>query len=126
MPLIFLDAESGASPIADEQLLTVDDIPTLLELFHGYNHKWPDIGLGLGFTSPELDQISKTPLLYLSAPTSYMREMLGQFVQWPIESHSTKPTLHLLCSVLRKSTVGLGSHAKKVEDRMKKSSTGKK
>ena len=77
------------------------------------------IGLGLEFTQPELNQISSNPSLFMSAPTSFLTELLSQWVQWLTVDHPTKPTLRALCETLRSSLVGLGSLAEKVEREMK-------
>lgn len=96
----------------------------LLEQLHDYSDKWFNIGLKLGFTEPHLKQIRSMPLLFMSgAPTSFMTEMLSQFVQWPTDKYSSKPTLGLLCSALRSSLVGLGSQAKIVEQAMGQSTS---
>ena len=61
------------------------------------------------------------PLLLVRAPTSYLQELLSQWVQWPTASHPTKPTLEALCAALRSSLVGLGSLADKVNEEMRQS-----
>ena len=62
----------------------------------------------------ELNTISSMPLLLVGAPTSYLQELLSQWVQWPTASHSTRPTLESLCAALQSSLVGLGSLAETV------------
>ena len=57
----------------------------------------------------------------MGAPTSFLQELLSQWVQWPTASHPTKPTLEALCAVLRSSLVGLGSLADKVNEEMRQS-----
>lgn len=94
-------------------------------LVHSISNKWRDIGIGLGFTVSELDLIIGRPLLLATAPTSYLTELLNQWVQWPTVNHHKKPTLKALCEVLRSSLVGLGSLADKVEREMGDSITGK-
>ena len=97
-----------------------------MDLLHNFSDKWKEIGLILGFTQPELNQIKSDPSLYMSgAPASFLTKLLSQWVQWPTVDHPTKPTLGALCEALRSSLVGLGSLAKKVEREMNYSTTGK-
>ena len=108
-------------------LLTEKDIAALLNLVHNFSNKWNEIGLGLGFTPSELKQISSNPSLFMSAPASFLRELLSQWVQWPTKDHPTKSTLGALCETLRSSIVGLGSLAEEIERELKlmHSTTGK-
>ena len=108
-----------------EQVLTESDIGPLMALVHKFSDKWHDIGLELGFTPSELNQISSNPSLIMSAPASFLKRLLSQWVQWPTVDHPTKPTLGTLCGTLRSSLVGLGTLAKEVEREMKCSTTGK-
>ena len=78
------------------------------------------------FTHSELELISSQPLLLPRAPVSYLRQLLNQWVQWPTADHPTNPTLRLLCTALRSSSVGLGSLAEEVEEEMKVSKAGRK
>ena len=97
-----------------------------MNLLHNFSDKWNEIGLGLGFIQPELNQIRSDPSLCMSgAPASFLNKLLSQWVQWPMKDHPTKPTLEALCEALRSSLVGLGSLAEKVEREMKCSVTGK-
>ena len=105
--------------------MTERGIATLLELIHNFSYKWHEIGLGLGFVQSELTLISSNPLLLISAPASFLRTLLSQWIQWPTKDHPTKPTLEALCEALRGSLVGLGRLAEEVERKLKCSSTGK-
>ena len=118
---------SSVQNIAAEQVLTERDVAALMLLVHCFSDKWYVIGLGLGFTPSELNLIVGRPLLAIvgAAPTSYLIELLNQWVQWPTVNHRKKPTLKALCEVLRSSLVGLGSLADKVEREMGDSITGK-
>ena len=98
---------------------------TLLNLMHNFSYKWNEIGLGLGFVQSELTLISSNPSLFMSAPASYLRTLLSQWVQWPTKEHPTKPTLKALREALRGSPVGLGRLAEQVERELKCSSDGK-
>ena len=55
----------------------------------------------------------------MSGPTSFLRELLSLWVQWPIVNHPTKPTLGALCDTLCSSLVGLGQLAETVERELK-------
>ena len=105
--------------------MTERDITTILNLMHNFSYKWNEIGLGLGFFQSELTLISSNPLLLISAPVSFFRTLLSQWVQWPTKEHPTKPTLEALCEALRGSLVGLGRLAEQVERELKYSSDGK-
>ena len=105
--------------------LSEKEIAMLLELIHTFSSKWEKIGTMLGFAPSELDKIKNTPSLFMSAPASWLKELLSQWVQWPTLRHPTKPTLRALCTSLRSSLVGLGNLANKVEMKMKKSLTCK-
>ena len=106
--------------------LTEKELATLLELIHVSSSKWDMIGTVLGFDPSEIKKIKNMPSLFKTAPTSFLKELLSQWVQWPTLSHPTKPTLRALCTSLRSSLVGLGSLADEVEMKMKKTLTSKK
>ena len=109
----------------DEQVLTERDIAILINLIHSFSNKWNEIGLGLGFTPSELKQIDSKYLLLAGSPTSYLTELLCQWVQWPTADHPIKPTLGALCKTLRNPLVGLVSLAERVEREMKRYIAGK-
>ena len=97
-----------------------------MDLLHNFSDKWNEIGLGLGFTQPELNQIKSDPSLFMSgAPASFLTKLLSRWVQWPTVNHPTKPTLRALCETLRSSLVGLGSLAENAEREMKCCTVGK-
>ena len=100
-------------------IFTETDIINLLHLLQDYSFKWNEIGLSLGFVTPELTTISSMPLLLVGAPISYLQELLSQWVQWPTASHSIRPTLESLCAALQSSLVGLGSLADQVNKEMR-------
>ena len=95
--------------------LTEEEVAKLLELIHTFSYKWDMIGLKIGFTFSELENIKSMPLLLATAPTSFLKELLSRWIQWPTLSHPTRPTLRVLCTSLRSAIVGLGSLADKVE-----------
>ena len=105
--------------------LTEKDVVKLLKLIVTSSSKWEIIGLVLGFVPLELETIRSMPYLFMSAPTSYLKELLSRWIQWPTLSHPTKPTLRVLCTSLRSSIVGLGSLADEVEREMKQNTIGK-
>ena len=111
--------------VPTEQVILERDIAALLNLLHKFSDKWNEIGLGLGFTPSELKQIDSNPLLLMSAPGSFLRELLSRWIQWPTKDHSKQPTLGVLCETLRSSLVGLGSLADRVEREIECSTTGK-
>ena len=117
--------DSAASNVMAERVLTEKDIAALMNQIHNFSEKWNGIGLILGFTQPELNQIKNNPSLFMSGPGSFMGELLSQWVQWPTKDHPTKPTLEALCKALHSSLVGLGQLAEKVEREMKHSMDGK-
>ena len=87
----------------------------VLTLISTHGSKWRLIGMGLGFTNSELSSISSQPSLFVTAPVSYLTELLSQWVQWPVEKHSTEPTLAALCKALRSPPACLGKVAQDVE-----------
>ena len=100
-------------------ILNERDIVNLLSLLQKYSFKWNEIGLKLGFIAPELHTISSMSRLFVGAPVSYLQELLSQWLQWPTDSHPSKPTLEALCAALRSSLVGLGNLAEKLNEQMK-------
>ena len=102
-------------------MLTEKGVVNLLHLLQYYSFKWNEIGLSLGFITPELNTISSMSLLLFGAPTSYLQELLSQWVQWPTASHPTRPTLDSLCAALQSSLVGLASLADKVNEELRQS-----
>ena len=105
--------------------LTEEEVAKLLELIHTFSYKWDMIGLKIGFTISELENIKSMPSLFMSAPMSYLKELLRRWVQWPTLRHPTRPTLRVLCTSLRSSLVCLGSLADEVEREITQAITGK-
>ena len=110
---------------ASEQTITAEDIGKLLNQLNNFSDKWFDIGMGLGFAPSELNLIKCMESLFNDAPVSYFTKLLSQWVQWPTAEHPTKPTLESLCMSLRRSIVGLGSLADKLEEDIKSLGTSK-
>ena len=117
LTVVFITSETENS--ATQTRLTQKDLVNVLKLLQSHSYQWKLIGLSLGFIDPELTTISNMHRLFMGAPTSYLQELLSQWVQWPTASHPTKPTLEALCAALRSSLVGLGSLADKVNEEMR-------
>ena len=112
--------------IAFDTKLTEREVNELLRLIHNFSSKWEVIGSSLGFVPSELEYIRSMPLLLSSAPTSYLTELLRQWIQWPTQTHpAALPTLRAFCTALRSSLVGLGSLADEVEMEMQHVFNGK-
>lgn len=109
--------------VTSEWVLKEEHLTVLLSYVEDFCHKWYSIGMGLGFITPELDQIKAMPRLLMEAPRSYLIELLSQWVQWPTKKHPTKPTLAAFCSTLRSQLVNLGSLAETVERGMNQAGT---
>lgn len=101
-----------------EWILKEEHLTPLISYIESFSQKWYSIGMGLGFTTPELEHIKAMPSLFMTAPKSYLIELLSQWVQWPTKKHPTKPTLGAFCSMLREY-VHLGSLAETVQTGMK-------
>ena len=60
-----------------------DDHSSVYKKLEDKAAKWRDIGKELGFREGEMDNIQSDPMLLLqSAPKSYLRELLSQWLQW--------------------------------------------
>jgi GTPase SAR1 family protein len=62
--------------------LTEDHHAVLLKQLTKHSADWRMIGLYLGFSSGELDNIEGRPFLQQCAPTSWLSAMLAQWLQW--------------------------------------------
>lgn len=100
-----------ASSSADQKL-TRDDLSMIEKLLENHSTKWRDIGNSLGFPPDELDSISARPSLLQSAPSSYLQELLKQWLEWPTKYHPNPPTLEVLRAALEKE--GLSKIAEEV------------
>ena len=58
------------------------DHPSLYNKLQKHSSKWKEIGTLLGFCPGELDNIEARPLLLSSAPKSWLRAMLAEWLQW--------------------------------------------
>ena len=57
-------------------------LPLLLSKLNNHACRWRDIGMHLGFLHGELDNIQAKPLLLNEGPKAWLREMLGEWLQW--------------------------------------------
>ena len=93
-------------------VLTSGHYASLIQQLSSDAAKWRDIGIYLGFTTNELDIIQSKPALYTQGPTSWLQEILSQWLQWaPGDSRGSTSfaTLETLKTAL--SRVGLGATA---------------
>jgi hypothetical protein len=59
-----------------------------LDKLNVHASKWRTIGLNLGFHSAELDNIQCKLTLIAEAPSSYLSDLLSQWLQWAPDSSS--------------------------------------
>ena len=79
--------------------------------------KWRDIGIYLGFSANELNVIQNKPALFTEAPTSWLQEILSQWLQWaPGDSRGSTSfaTLENLKNALSRAGLGATAHHLKV------------
>ena len=100
------------NPPTSDQRLTESDILHLMEKLAPHAAKWSLLGMALGFTPSELKVMEAKPSLIFNAPTSYLAELLYEWVQWsPKTVHEKYATLSDLRQALRRRLVGLGAVA---------------
>ena len=109
--LVWLEENvQSQSPPTSDRRLTESDIPQLMEKLAPHATKWSLLGIALGFKPNELDLIAAKPHLFYGAPTTYLAEMLCEWVQWSPETDNTKyATIADLKQALRSQLVGLGA-----------------
>ena len=67
----------------DGTCLSDDDHSYIYDKLKDKATRWRDIGKELGFKEGEMDNIQSNPVLLMqSAPKSYLREILTQWLQW--------------------------------------------
>ena len=72
-----------ATPVATEKCkLSESHLPELLSKLNDHASRWRDIGMYLGFRKGELDNIAGSPLLWTESPRSWLREILGAWLEW--------------------------------------------
>ena len=98
-------------------VLTSGHYASLIQQLSKYAAKWRDIGIYLGFTTNELDIIQSKPALQTEAPTSWLQEILSQWLQWaPGDSRGSTSfaTLENLKTALSRAGLGATAHHLKV------------
>ena len=92
--------------------LLEQDIGILYEQLRSHSSKWWDIGVGLRFTTSQLDMIKNKPAHFADAPCSYLSEMLSTWQQWaPGDARGSKnyATLESLKTAVSKAGLGLAA-----------------
>ena len=84
-------------------------MPQVLTLLCKHAYKWNEIGIALGFSTPELRSIGSKLVLFPNAPTSFFEDLLNEWVHWPNEEHKVLPTVEALETALQSHLVGLGA-----------------
>ena len=69
-------------PSKGQTPLNEENHSTLLKQLQEHSANWREIGSYLGFRPSELKKIHAQPLLLPTAPTSWLSEMLAQWLQW--------------------------------------------
>ena len=90
--------------------LTTQNHGVLFEQLAPYATSWRGIGITLGFTKGELDNIESSPTLQVGTPRTWLAAMLSEWLQWtPGDSRgSTKSaSLEDLKDALRKADLGV-------------------
>ena len=83
------------------------DVSFLQGFLCTYAHTWEGIGLELHFLADELKNIKADS----QQVKHCLKEVLSQWVHWPVEGHPEIPTVERLCEALRSKTVGRGDVA---------------
>ena len=92
------------------------DHAIIFDKLKSHAHMWREIGHALGFSEEEMKIIENKPALYQQAPTSYLRELLSQWLQWApgdyrcSEGHATKESLY--AALLQANLGGLARKCK--------------
>lgn len=109
-----------SSHLSSQQILTSNNIRALIKALAPYCVKWKQIGLSLGFTFNELEIIQRKPLLLNDAPSSWLTDMLNQWLQWtPETEHGQYATVESLKKALVSHDVGLGAVAEQLREMLK-------
>ena len=105
------ETSSGkVSPLLGERVLDESDLTSLCHQLMKHSTKWKEIGTYLGFKFGELNNIQSHPFLLMTAPNSWMSEMLAQWLQWaPGDGRGSSEfaTLKNLKSALRNAGLGV-------------------
>ena len=99
----------------DQQLTDKDHDKLFLQL-RTHASRWRDIAAHLGFFQEELDRIQRTPTLLNQGPSSYLSEVLSQWLQWaPGDGRGSTDFAKLSALKLALSATGLGHTAHNVK-----------
>ena len=93
--------------------LTSRHLDALLQQLSEHAAKWRDIGMKLGFTPGELDNIQDSPTLMSRAPKSLLETMLSKWLEWaPGDRRGSIDfaTLEGLRQALRHADLGVTAH----------------
>ena len=102
------------TPSSDQQRLYDCDLSSMIDKIGIHSNKWEDIGLHLGFKHGDLESIKGNPTLQSTAPGSFLRDMLAEWLQWaPSDGHghSGYATVQTLQKALRKAKLGVVAEA---------------
>ena len=98
-------------------VLTSGHYASLIQQLSSDAAKWREIGIYLGFSANELNVIQSKPALFTEAPTSWLQEILFQWLQWaPGDSRGSTSfaTLENLKTTLSRAGLGATAHHLKV------------
>ena len=98
-------------------VLTSCHYASLIQQLSSDAAKWREIGIYLGFSANELNVIQSKPALFTEAPTSWLQEILSQWLQWaPGDSRGSTSyaTLENLKIALSRAGLGATAHHLKV------------
>ena len=98
-------------------VLTSGHYASLIQQLSSDVVKWREIGIYLGFSANELNLIQSKPALFTEAPTSWLQEIISQWLQWaPGDSRGSNSfaTLENLKSALSRAGLGTTAHHLKV------------
>ena len=87
-----------------------DHHSVLLKQLTKHAPSWKEIGIHIGFTSDQLDNIQARPLLLTSAPNSWLSTMLVEWLQWAPgdgRGSASSPTLDALRAAIRQAGFGV-------------------
>lgn len=98
------------TPSSGQQRLCDCDLSSIIDKIGIHSSKWEAIGVHLGFKHGDLESIKGNPTLQSTAPGSFVREMLAEWLQWaPSDGHghSGYATVQALQEALRKAKLGV-------------------